>query len=104
MALVQVHHHPRVCRGTCAAAAIPETLRELGADPVKVLRGAGLEPDVFSNPDNVLTFAALGRLVSECVRATGREDFGLRVGAKTGRPGSASPALCRCIRQRFATR
>ncbi len=51
------------------------------------MRRAGVEPGLFSSPDNVLPFPALGRLVSECVRATGREDFGLRVGAKTGVTG-----------------
>jgi Arabinose-binding domain of AraC transcription regulator, N-term len=47
-----------------------------------VLRRAGLDPHLFSNLENVLPIAAVGRLVGECVKATGREDFGLRVGAR----------------------
>jgi hypothetical protein len=66
------------------AAAIPHVLMELGTDPSNVLRRVGLEPDAFSNLDNALSYRALGRLIAECVRETGREDFGLRVGARMG--------------------
>jgi hypothetical protein len=65
-------------------ATIPQTLRDLGVDPAVILRAAGLEPDLFLNPENVYSYAALGRLAAESVRATGREDFGLRVGSKLG--------------------
>jgi AraC-like DNA-binding protein len=64
------------------AAAILPTLAELGADPDAVLRSAGIEPAIFSDPDNDLSFAAVGRLAGECVKATGCESFGLRVGAR----------------------
>ena len=64
-------------------AAIPTTLVELGTDPAKVLLSSGLGPNLFSSPENVILFAALSRLVRESVEATGCEDFGLRVGAKT---------------------
>ena len=64
------------------AAAIFPTLAELGADPDAVLRSAGIEPAMFSDPDNDLSFAAVGRLAGECVKATGCESFGLRVGAR----------------------
>jgi AraC-like DNA-binding protein len=62
-------------------AAIPATLMKLGADPDEVVRRAGLHPNVFADPENIIPFAALGRLISEAVKATGREDFGLCVGA-----------------------
>ena len=64
-------------------AAIPATLVELGADPATVLRRAGLDPNLFSDPENVMPYAALGRLMTESVKATGCESFGLRVGANT---------------------
>ncbi|MCI4679381.1 AraC family transcriptional regulator [Rhodoblastus acidophilus] len=64
-------------------AAIPVVLRELGADVDAVLRRAGLDPLIFSDPENVMPYAALGRLVAESVEATGCESFGLRVGART---------------------
>lgn len=63
-------------------AAILPTLTELGADPEAVLRSAGIEPAMFSDPDNDLPFAAVGKLVTQCVKATGCESFGLRVGAR----------------------
>ena len=75
------------------AAAIPEVLREFGAEPGVVLVRAGLDRDVFSNPENILPFAALGKLVSECVSVTGREDLGLRVGARTRTTGIGLTAL-----------
>jgi AraC-like DNA-binding protein len=64
-------------------AGIPPTLRELGADVDAVLERAALDPRIFSNSENVLPYAALGRLLVESVKATGCESFGLRVGIKT---------------------
>ncbi len=64
-------------------AAIPATLTELGADPAAVVRRAGLDPNLFSDPENVMPYAALGRLMTESVKTTGCESFGLRVGANT---------------------
>ena len=64
-------------------AAIPATLVEFGVDPAIVLRRAGLDPNLFSNPENVMPYAALGRLMTESVEATGCESFGLRVGVNT---------------------
>ena len=68
-------------------AAIPAVLQECAADLARALRRSGLDPDLFSNPENVMPFAALGRLISECMRETGREDFGLAVGAMTKASG-----------------
>jgi AraC-like DNA-binding protein len=64
------------------AAAILPTLRDLGADPDAVLRSAGIEPAVFSDPNNDLPFTTLDRLLSACVKATGSESFGLSVGVR----------------------
>ena len=47
-----------------------------------VLRGAGIEPAMFSDPDNDLPFPTLDRLVQACVKATGCVLFGSRVGAR----------------------
>lgn len=63
-------------------AAILPTLADLGADPEVVLRAAEIEPAILSDPDNDLPFAAVGRLVGECVKATGCDSFGLQVGAR----------------------
>jgi AraC-like DNA-binding protein len=63
------------------AAALP-TLVELGADPDAVLRSVGIQPEMFSDPGNDLPFAAVGKLLGACVRATGCESFALRAGAR----------------------
>ena len=59
------------------------TLAELGVDPDAVIRQAGVDPKLLANPDAVIAFTALGWLVTECLKATGCECFGLRVGMKT---------------------
>jgi len=64
--------------------AIPELLRELGAAPAAVLRDAGLEPTLFDDRQNLVSFAARGRLFEHCVRATGCRHFGLLVGQRGG--------------------
>jgi len=62
--------------------AVEGVLTELGVEPALAPRDAGLPADLFSDPERAIPFANLGRLVSACVRATGRDDFGLRVGAR----------------------
>jgi len=63
---------------------IPAVLRSLGADPVKVFADARVDLALFDNPDSLISFAARGRLVRQCVLATGCEHFGLRVGQRNG--------------------
>jgi AraC-like DNA-binding protein len=74
-------------------AAIPSALAELGADPDAVIRQAGIDPKLFANLDAVIPFTTLGRLVTECVRVTGCEGFGLRVGMKTRPSGMGLTGL-----------
>jgi AraC-like DNA-binding protein len=69
---------------TSASAAIPALLRTLGANPAGVLAGAGVDPAVFDDPDNVIPLASLGRLMKHCVAATGCQHFGLLVGQQSG--------------------
>jgi hypothetical protein len=71
---------------------IPVLLRELGADPDKVLRAAGLGPDVLNDMENRIPFLAIGRLLHECAVKTRCPHFGLLVGQRTslshlGQPG-----------------
>jgi len=63
---------------------IPAVLRSLGADPVKVFADASIDLALFDDPDNVISFAARGRLVHQCVLATGCAHFGLLVGQHGG--------------------
>ena len=62
------------------AQQLPAVLRALGADPGSLIRRAGLEPVFFDDPDNPVTFPALGRLLRLSVAETGCQHFGLMVG------------------------
>jgi AraC-like DNA-binding protein len=64
--------------------AIPEVLRQLGADPAAVLAEAGVDAALFDNPGNLITNVARGRLISHCVAATGCREFGLLLGQQNG--------------------
>ena len=63
--------------------AIPKVLRDLGADPAEVLADVGFDLRLFDDPDNVVSFAARGRLFRHCAAATGCSHFGLLVGQCT---------------------
>ena len=41
---------------------VPETLRDLGADPAEVLARAGIDPGLLADPENLIELGALGRL------------------------------------------
>ncbi|HXY58482.1 MAG TPA: AraC family transcriptional regulator [Methylocystis sp.] len=62
--------------------AVAEVAGELGADVEQALKDAALDPDLFSRRDDVIGYPSLGRLLDECIKATGCEDFGLRVGMR----------------------
>ena len=64
------------------AVAFPEVLRDFGVDPDAVLISAGIDPDLLSDPDNLITYAARSRLISQCVAITGCEHFGLLIGQR----------------------
>jgi AraC-like DNA-binding protein len=63
-------------------SAAPEVVLALGGDFSQVLATTGLEQNLFSNPDNVISYLTLGRLLRECVSATNCEHFGLLVGMR----------------------
>ena len=57
------------------AVPIPDLLRRLGADPARVLGEAGVNVEVFDDPNNLISFAARSRLLRHCVSATGCRHF-----------------------------
>lgn len=61
---------------------IPSLLGEFGLDPEQVIGEVGIDPRVFADPENRLTFESLGRLLEACVDATGCAYFGLLIGAR----------------------
>lgn len=61
---------------------IPALLRRFGADPLRVLRSVGIEPQIFDEPDNRLSLERLGLLLRACIEATGQPHFGLLVASE----------------------
>jgi len=61
---------------------IPALLTEHGVDPAALLERAGLDPDLFDDPENRVSFAALGELLEACVEVTGCPHFGLLIGKR----------------------
>jgi AraC-like DNA-binding protein len=53
--------------------------RELGIDPVSLMRVHGLDPSGLANPDHRVPAAAVARLLEETAVLTGHDDFGLRL-------------------------
>jgi AraC-like DNA-binding protein len=54
-----------------------DTVRELGGDPERMLKEAGLSPLVLENPELIIPFDAFLRLMNIAVQDTGCEYFGL---------------------------
>ncbi len=67
-----------------ATMALPAVLRSLGAIPAEILKEAGFDLKLFDDPENQISYAARGRLVSHCVARTGCQHFGLLVGQQGG--------------------
>ena len=74
---------PRTARiGT--VAAVPAVLRDLGADPARVLAEVGLDLTLFEDAENRISYATRGRLLARCVASTGCSHFGLLIGQRSG--------------------
>ena len=63
---------------------IAQTISDLGADPDMVFAATGIPADLFADPENTISFQALGTLLEHCVAATGCDHFGLQLGASAG--------------------
>jgi AraC-like DNA-binding protein len=64
------------------AREVGPLLREFGADPDEVIREAGLDPELFEDENNIIPYAALGRVLTACVARTRCPHFGLLVGQR----------------------
>ena len=64
-------------------AALPGLARELGTDPDPLIRGVGLRPDQFADPDTEIPFVVASRLLARIVSATGCEHLGLTLGTRS---------------------
>lgn len=67
-----------------AAWHLPRLLADLHVEAADVLAAAGLPPGLFDSPDNTLTYPELEQLLLACERYSGRDDFGLLVGQRSG--------------------
>lgn len=63
---------------------IPQVLRELEGDPTEVIGSVGLDLDLFGDPENTISFAAMGRLLKQCAMRARCPHFGLLVGQRMG--------------------
>lgn len=59
---------------------IPRVLRHLGVDPLAALAEAGVDPELFDDPDQLIAYKVRSRLMMLCVARTRCAHFGLLVG------------------------
>jgi AraC-like DNA-binding protein len=62
-----------------ASRELPAIIRGLGHDPQDIFAESGVEMDLFDHGENRIAAAALGLLLANAARRTGREDIGLLV-------------------------
>ena len=63
---------------------MPAVLESLGSDPAEVFSRAHVDLALFDDPDQLISLAAVGRPIQQCIASTGCEHFGLRVGERGG--------------------
>ena len=63
---------------------LPDVLRSLGADPIKVIAEVGIDHELFDNPNNLISFKARGLLMAHCAERMSCQHFGLLVGRQAG--------------------
>ena len=71
---------------------IEPLLRSMGYDPEPIFRAAGLDPADFLDLDHRIPYAKAARLLGQCAKTTGYDQFGLLAGqffliAQLGIPG-----------------
>jgi Arabinose-binding domain of AraC transcription regulator, N-term len=66
------------------ALAAVAVVRDSGLDPEPILTEAGWSSVLLNDPDNIVPFAALGRLIEVAAARTACPHFGLLLGQKAG--------------------
>lgn len=64
--------------------AIPTVLKRLGVNPAELLAELRLDPALFDDPDNLISYTGRCRLLNLCVTRTGCNHFGLLIGQEEG--------------------
>ena len=65
-----------------ATVGLVPVLRNLGADPERLLTEVGADLTLFDDPENWVSFTDRGRWVAHCVERTGCHHLGLLVGQR----------------------
>ncbi len=65
-------------------ALVPGILREFGLVPAEILAAAGLREDALANPEEMIPYSAMGRLVKISAERTDAPHFGLLIGQRIG--------------------
>ncbi|MBS0562347.1 MAG: AraC family transcriptional regulator, partial [Proteobacteria bacterium] len=63
---------------------VPGLLRELGVAPDPVIAGARIDPALLADTESSVSFVRAGALLNACAEATGRPEFGLLLGQRSG--------------------
>ncbi|SDR64321.1 AraC-type DNA-binding protein [Rhizobiales bacterium GAS113] len=66
-----------------AVLALPDILHDLGAEPDLIMSAAGVAAETFADPENMIPFAALGRILALGVATTGCAHLGLLLGQRS---------------------
>jgi len=61
---------------------LPQLLRELKVSPELAFRRSGVPSSLFDDPDSCIRPESIRRLLSVCVKLSGRSDFGLLLGSR----------------------
>ncbi len=75
------------CLRVGPAIGVLRAIESLGFDPAVVLKSAGVEPDVFSHPDNLIDIVELGCVAVAAQHLTGRDEIGI-LAARLVEPGA----------------
>src|SRR5262249_41518854 len=71
-------HMPRLIR-SAALSNYVEVARSVGLDPHRMVAECGLPPACLSDPEVKVSVMAIGRLLEESAKRSGKADFGLRL-------------------------
>lgn len=63
---------------------LPQILADHGLDADIVIREAGCDPSLLRDPENTITFASVGRLLTHAAAVTGCAHLGLELGRQLG--------------------
>ena len=82
---------------------LPRILSDKGLDPDKVIRETGIDPALFQDPENTISFIAIGRLFVRTAAVTGIEYPGFELGRHAGLDVLGKVGQLMCFAPDFGT-